>query len=135
MLGFIRPDIKAKFRPVWNHFHWNLGRATILLAWANVLLGVYVYHTSAYQAPLAAWMAPVAAVMGVLLIIHVVLLIMRPKPKMVPTPSGRYFWQTPDWPGSIWQPIAALGSRRSATKPLVNGDALEQGDLAGATRA
>lgn len=33
------------------------------LAWANIYIGIYVYHTSQWEEPYAPWIAPIAIVM------------------------------------------------------------------------
>lgn len=45
LLGLARPAPQHSRRWVWNVLHHNLGRAGVLLAWANVYIGIYVYHS------------------------------------------------------------------------------------------
>ncbi|GIL63771.1 hypothetical protein Vafri_17775 [Volvox africanus] len=78
VFAYIRPDPGAKKRGLWNLVHHNLGRLTILLAWANVYIGIYIAHTD-FGASYTPWITPIAIVMGLLLITTLVLRLHRPK--------------------------------------------------------
>ncbi|EFJ42468.1 hypothetical protein VOLCADRAFT_121535 [Volvox carteri f. nagariensis] len=77
VLAYIRPDPDHPRRGLWNLIHHNLGRATILLAWANVYIGIVIYHTD-FGEVYAPWIAPISIVMGVLLLATVVLRFVGP---------------------------------------------------------
>ncbi|KAG2423651.1 hypothetical protein HXX76_015168 [Chlamydomonas incerta] len=77
VVGHVRPDPTHRRRALWNLVHHNLGRCTVLLAWANVYIGIYMAHTG-FQASYAAWAAPIASVMGLLVIADVVLRLAAP---------------------------------------------------------
>lgn len=50
IVGFVRPSPTGRIRPFWNVLHHNLGRVTVLSAWATLYMGIYMAHTSeAYQ--------------------------------------------------------------------------------------
>ncbi|KXZ51834.1 hypothetical protein GPECTOR_11g273 [Gonium pectorale] len=68
-----RPDPSSPKRRVWNLLHHWLGRSVILLAWANVYIGIYAYHSSQWQASYREWVTPIAVVMGVLVLLDVAL--------------------------------------------------------------
>ncbi|KAG2434545.1 hypothetical protein HYH02_012212 [Chlamydomonas schloesseri] len=77
VVGHVRPDPTHRRRWIWNLLHHNLGRGTVLLAWANVYIGIYMAHTG-FQASYAAWAAPIASVMGLLAITDLVLRLAAP---------------------------------------------------------
>lgn len=80
-MGYVRPDPGPTLkRRIWNYLHWNLGRVTILAAWACVYLGIYVYHNGIYKASYKEWLVPVAVVMGILVIGDAVLRLIAPAP-------------------------------------------------------
>ncbi len=70
-MAYIRPDPPPKGgkpgpkRFVWELIHHNLGRAAVLLAWANLYIGIVVYHND-WEEEYAPWIAPIAIVMGLL---------------------------------------------------------------------
>lgn len=76
LAAFIRPAPSAPRRPMWNMLHHNLGRATVLLSWATVFLGVYLGHEQ-YDQPLTAWLGPLVAVLATLVFLDVVLTLVR----------------------------------------------------------
>ena len=46
----MRPSPTGSIRPFWNFLHHNLGRITVLSAWATLYMGIYMAHTSvSYQ--------------------------------------------------------------------------------------
>ncbi|GIL79060.1 hypothetical protein Vretimale_45 [Volvox reticuliferus] len=77
VFAYIRPDPNSEKRGLWNLVHHNLGRLTILLAWANVYIGIYLAHTS-WGASYTEWVTPIAIVMGLLLITTLVLRLLGP---------------------------------------------------------
>ena len=54
IIGFVRPSPTSNIRPFWNAVHHNLGRLTIVSAWATLYMGIYMAHESlTYQASCA----------------------------------------------------------------------------------
>ncbi len=76
LAAFIRPAPSTPRRPLWNVLHHNLGRATVLLSWATVFLGVYLGHEQ-YDQPLVVWLGPLVGVLGTLVGLDVVLTLVR----------------------------------------------------------
>lgn len=74
VLGFVRPTPDHSKRWLWNLLHHNLGRAAVLLAWANVYIGIYLYHAG-YESEMryVEWITPIAVVMGLLVLTDVAL--------------------------------------------------------------
>lgn len=66
LLGHLRVGPTHPKRRWWALAHHNLGRAAVLLAWANVYIGIYMYHTSIFAASYTPWITPIAIVMGLL---------------------------------------------------------------------
>lgn len=65
LAAFVRPAPDAASRPAWNVLHHNLGRLTLVVAWATLYMGVYLVHTALGQS-LAAWLAPLVGTLGLL---------------------------------------------------------------------
>ncbi|GIL79077.1 hypothetical protein Vretimale_27 [Volvox reticuliferus] len=86
VLGFVRPSPEHARRGLWNLVHHNLGRLTILLAWANVYIGIYLAHTS-WGASYTEWVTPIAIVMGLLVLLDVALRIAGCGKKDVAAPA------------------------------------------------
>ncbi|KXZ51833.1 hypothetical protein GPECTOR_11g272 [Gonium pectorale] len=68
-----RPDPSSPKRRLWYLLHHTLGRSVILLAWANVYIGIYAYHSSQWQASYREWVTPIAVVMGALVLVDLAL--------------------------------------------------------------
>ena len=65
-----RPGPVHKFRKAWNLFHFNLGRVVVLVAWAAVFTGIYIYQEG--NTPmLAVWIEPCAIVAGMLVLLDI----------------------------------------------------------------
>ena len=65
-----RPGPVHKFRKAWNLFHFNLGRVVVLVAWAAVFTGIYIYQEG--NTPmLAVWIEPCAIVAGTLVLLDI----------------------------------------------------------------
>lgn len=45
LIAFIRPGLEHTHRWVWTMLHSNWGRLTILVAWANIGLGIYLFDS------------------------------------------------------------------------------------------
>ena len=74
ILGFVRPKPGGNIRPFWNAVHHNLGRLTIISAWATLYIGIYMAHESlTYESSYLYWLTPCVAVMGTLVLLDVVL--------------------------------------------------------------
>lgn len=58
--AFIRPAPGTPRRRYWNMLHLNLGRTTVLLAWACSYVGMFLYYTATLQNP-APWIAAFTA--------------------------------------------------------------------------
>ncbi len=65
MLAYLRPAPDHSRRGLWNLLHHNLGRVTVLLAWANVYIGIAAYHNDFGESYIP-WIVPIAVVMGLL---------------------------------------------------------------------
>ncbi|GLC60034.1 Histone transcription regulator 3 [Pleodorina starrii] len=72
VLAYARPTPDHPRRPLWNAVHHNLGRLTVALAWANVYIGIYIYHTK-FGESYKPWITPIAIVMGLLVLADIVL--------------------------------------------------------------
>ncbi|KAG1665215.1 hypothetical protein FOA52_002617 [Chlamydomonas sp. UWO 241] len=79
VVGFVRPAPDSlKLRPAWNFLHHNLGRLSILVAWATIYLGIYIAHGSqTYAYSYNVWIVAMAVVMGTLVLTDVVLTVLR----------------------------------------------------------
>ncbi|KXZ51832.1 hypothetical protein GPECTOR_11g271 [Gonium pectorale] len=82
-----RPDPSSPKRRVWNLLHHWLGRSVILLAWANVYIGIYAYHSSQWQASYREWVTPIAVVMGTLVLADLALRLAAPGGKDAAAPA------------------------------------------------
>ncbi|GFR42660.1 hypothetical protein Agub_g3597 [Astrephomene gubernaculifera] len=112
ILGHVRPDPKHPRRGLWNLLHHNLGRLSVLVASANIYIGIYIYHVSQWQASYKHWILPIAIVMGALLMLDIVLRFMAPdappaaagaaappqqlqlQPQAPPSPGGKVAWNS-----------------------------------------
>lgn len=72
-MGFLRPGMGSRLRRWWNPLHWTSGRITLLLAWSNLFIGIYLFHASIYATAYAPWLGPTVAAIGALLATHAVL--------------------------------------------------------------
>lgn len=78
-MGVIRPALDSPRRPAWNLVHFNAGRLAILLSWANVYIGAYVYRYSLkFPVSMGAWVVPVVVANVVAVVAHLLLLAWRP---------------------------------------------------------
>ena len=76
--AYIRPKPNASLRPTWNFMHHNLGRLTILCAWATIYTGIYIAHAAPiYKADLVSWLVPSAVVMGLMVVVDFVLTLFK----------------------------------------------------------
>ncbi|KAG1674684.1 hypothetical protein FOA52_007208 [Chlamydomonas sp. UWO 241] len=79
IIGFVRPaPDNEKLRPTWTLLHHNLGRLSILVAWATIYLGIVIAHGSpTYGYSYSVWIVAMAVVMGSLVATDIVLTVMR----------------------------------------------------------
>lgn len=72
VLAFARPEPRSAFRKVWNLGHIYAGRLCVLAAWADIYIGIVLYHDTK-KASLVAWTVPLAVAMGLLLLLDAML--------------------------------------------------------------
>ncbi|GFR42661.1 hypothetical protein Agub_g3598 [Astrephomene gubernaculifera] len=89
VLGYVRPDPSHPKRGLWNLMHHYLGRAVVLLAWANVYIGIYIYHVSEFEAKYKEWITPIAIVMGLLALLEIVLRVAAPPSSTKQQPASQ----------------------------------------------
>ncbi|GLC72742.1 Histone transcription regulator 3 [Pleodorina starrii] len=96
VLAYARPTPDHPRRPLWNAVHHNLGRLTVALAWANVYIGIVVYHNDKGES-YTPWITPIAIVMGLLVLADIALRLAgagRIKEPAVPVRAEIYIGQT-----------------------------------------
>ena len=140
ILGFVRPKPGGNIRPFWNAVHHNLGRLTIISAWATLYIGIYMAHESlTYQSSYLYWLTPCVAVMGALVLLDVVLTLYdglrsdaATMDKMVALemqqdPSGTVGNQLHDFPQQDGRYFQSHGSRVYPGVPVSGGSRVSPG--------
>lgn len=74
VLGAIfRPPPDGKLRWAFEKIHTWWGRFTVLSAWVNIYLGIWLYHKGVYAAELRIWLVPVSTVLVSIIILDLLL--------------------------------------------------------------
>jgi hypothetical protein len=73
--GLLRPGVDHPRRPIFNFMHPWLGRMAVAAAWANIYLGMVIWHRATQPLKLVTWVAPVASVMAAIVILDISLTI------------------------------------------------------------
>ncbi|GLI65943.1 hypothetical protein VaNZ11_009624 [Volvox africanus] len=122
VVAYIRPDPGAKRRGLWNLVHHNLGRITILLAWANVYIGIYLAHTG-WGASYTEWVTPIAIVMGLLVLLDIALRITGCGKEDVAAPARNdAYKESYDDPAKIGDGAEGKGPSSFPVNSLVSSD-------------
>jgi hypothetical protein len=76
MTTFIRPLPSSTHRYVWNFVHRTWGQLTLFTSWANIFIGIYIFHIQEGE-PYLRWLIPMCAVMMLISTTDLVLFIVK----------------------------------------------------------